>query len=518
MRVCPKCDTKTDAKICPDCGIATIDEAKFQQSASDPAHLIGRVLMGRYEVVKLLGRGGMGDVYYGIQKAIARKCAIKVLKTSLLENLDAVKRFHREVLLASSLNHPNIVNIYDFGRTEDGLLFMVMEVLQGESLRAVLNREGQMEPYRVASIVMQVAKALIEAHSKGMVHRDLKPENIFIRTFGDEEVVKVLDFGIAKLLGNDSGETLTRDGMVIGSPEYMSPEQAAGQAVDLRSDLYSLGMIGYEMLTGFQPFKRGTHLATLVAQKTDPLPPFDDEIRRLCSPPFLDIINTLLKKEPDQRIQSALQVASAIRHISFKRVKVTAGNMRVQDDEGPTVMIETPLTNSEMDSAPKIDTDGSADLDDSDSIEFFPGKSRWPVLVVGFAVAIAVGLVAFVWFNPGNASQAARPAKIAQPVVKKPVQRVSIKSPRKAAQNTVPITTPRDAQTTRPDLGRIEQPKPPAKQVHKAVEPAKKAETAVKIVPKPKKRLIKPDSVYRAKKKPKKIKRSHKSKVFVPRL
>ncbi|WP_169927461.1 serine/threonine-protein kinase [Labilithrix luteola] len=225
--------------------------------------LVGRVLHGKYKVVKLLGEGGMGAVYVGEQSLgpTVRKVAIKTLHSHLSRDPQIRERFHREVGTLAGLEHPNTVQVFDFGTTEDGLLFIVMEFVQGESIATVLEKGGAMAAARVQKVLTQICGSLAEAHSKGIIHRDLKPDNVILTDrAGQKDFVKVLDFGIAKRSGEeDRNEAkLTQQGMVLGTPPYMSPEQFTGQPLDVRSDIYSLGVMGYEMLTGQLPFEAKT--------------------------------------------------------------------------------------------------------------------------------------------------------------------------------------------------------------------------------------------------------------------
>jgi serine/threonine-protein kinase len=259
------------ARVCQRCNHANGDEARFclqcgnmleVESADSSDPLIGRVLLGRYRVMRLLGEGGMGKVYQAEQKmgTATRNVAIKTLHPELGNDPQLVARFHRECETVIELSHPNTVQFYDFGDMEDGTLFIVMELIEGESLAHVLER-GAIEPGRADRIIIQICGSLHEAHQRGVVHRDLKPENVLLTERGGQhDFVKVLDFGIAKRseAEDDSSAKLTKQGMVLGTPPYMSPEQFSGQALDARSDIYSLGVMTYEMLAGSLPFEAAT--------------------------------------------------------------------------------------------------------------------------------------------------------------------------------------------------------------------------------------------------------------------
>lgn len=240
-------------------------EPEVKKKAGDP--MIGRMLSGRYEIISLLGQGGMGAVYKARQPAVKRMIALKVLLKEFAENDTVVKRFHQEALAASRLTHPNTIKVFDFGQTEDGILYMAMELLRGESLAHALSRGGPMAPKRVVHIMRQCCKSLSEAHKAGIIHRDLKPDNIFlVEIEGERDFAKVLDFGVAKLKEYEGKEgTLTQAGMIFGTPKYMSPEQARSANLDARSDVYALGVIMYEMLMGKPPFTADNPLSILIS-------------------------------------------------------------------------------------------------------------------------------------------------------------------------------------------------------------------------------------------------------------
>lgn len=258
---CPSCHTAVDGspRFCPSCG-SMLAAAPVETSA-DP--LLGQTLGGKYRVVRLLGEGGMGAVYEGEQQlgTSKRRVAIKTLHPHLSRDPQIEARFQREVGTIAELEHPNTIQVYDFGSTPDGILYIVMEFLQGKSLADILSGQGPMSPDRVGRVLEQVCGSLAEAHSRGIVHRDLKPDNVvLVERAGQKDFVKVLDFGIAKRSREeDKGEKkLTQQGMVLGTPPYMSPEQFSGNPVDARSDIYSLAVMTYEMLTGKLPFQANT--------------------------------------------------------------------------------------------------------------------------------------------------------------------------------------------------------------------------------------------------------------------
>ena len=214
---------------------------------------VGSEVDGRYRIIELIGEGGMGKVYLAEHVEIGKRVALKVLHPSYSRMPDLVERFRREARAASKIGHPNIVDVTDFGATADGSVYFVMEYLEGVELGSVIEREGALDVARALRITGQICRALSAAHREGIIHRDLKPENIFLITRdGEADVVKVLDFGIAKTTEAEAARErrLTSPGMAMGTPEYMAPEQAAGRPADARTDIYSLGAIMYEMVTG----------------------------------------------------------------------------------------------------------------------------------------------------------------------------------------------------------------------------------------------------------------------------
>lgn len=239
-------------------------DSNLESGCADP--LIGRVLAGRYRLLSRLGEGGMGAVYKGEHVKINRLTAIKILAADLAANPDFIARFHREAKMVSRINHPNAVAIYDFGETDDGLLFIAMELLDGETLSDTMKRAGAMPLDRVLNITRQVAQALEAAHQIGIVHRDFKPDNVMIcQKTGWRDWAVVLDFGIAKETCIDSERnSLTLPGFILGTPRYMSPEQVKGEKLDARSDLYSLATVTYEMLSGILPFQARTPQEVMV--------------------------------------------------------------------------------------------------------------------------------------------------------------------------------------------------------------------------------------------------------------
>jgi serine/threonine protein kinase len=285
--------------------------------APDP--LIGRDLLnGQFQIVRKIGTGGMGAVYEASQPSVNGKVAVKILHAKLANRKDLVSRFHREAAAMSHLTHPNTVKVLVYGEDDkDGLLYIVMEYLDGKNLNQTVRAEGPLPAERAIPLLVQACHALQEAHEKGIVHRDLKPENIFICSHGGmKDFVKVLDFGLAKVTEREmrpGSMILTQEGMVFGTPEFMSPEQAQGKTLDARSDIYSLAVILYEVLTGKLPFdaKSPMEYIQLHVQK-EPIT-LSQRVPGKTFPPALDAaIAKALSKNRDDRYQTAAEFAQAL--------------------------------------------------------------------------------------------------------------------------------------------------------------------------------------------------------------
>jgi serine/threonine-protein kinase len=272
-----------------------------------PSSLAGQVVVGRYRIVRQLGRGGMGAVYEAIQLSMNRPVAMKLIHPTLAEDEELVQRFHREMQVTSSIVHPNTVSVLDFGATETGQLFLVMELLDGRSLAAVLRDEGALPVERIVHIGKQVLRALAAAHHEGIVHRDLKPENVMLQDrFDERDAVKVLDFGIARVLEpGANAPAMTMEGTLLGTPGYMSPEQATGKPVGPASDLYSFGVLLYQMATGGLPYSGTTIQELLVKQVTEPPRPPSAIAPGKVDPRLEALILELLVKDPAARPSSA---------------------------------------------------------------------------------------------------------------------------------------------------------------------------------------------------------------------
>jgi len=292
----------------------------------DPA-LIGRIIGGTYRIEKFLGGGAMGAVYRARQSALERNVALKVMHRSVAIDPSFVARFHREAKAASRLDHPNSMRVLAFGEEPDGLLYIAMEFLDGRDLYRVIHEDWPLANARIADIVMQALAAAAVAHDMGVIHRDLKPENIMILRSKDDEgadadQIKVCDFGIAKITekddepkpeGNAAGQKLTTQGLVVGTPEYMSPEQARGEKLDARSDLYSMGVILYQLLSGRTPFAGDTALSVVLKHITEAPPPLES-IYAGVHKGLAAVAMKALEKDRGARFQTAREMRNALRN------------------------------------------------------------------------------------------------------------------------------------------------------------------------------------------------------------
>jgi serine/threonine-protein kinase len=262
--------------------------------------------LGQYHLRRRIGSGGMGEVYLAEHLLLKRPCAVKLIQPGDATDPHALERFEREVRLTAALSHPNIVEIYDYGRAEDGTYYYVMEYLNGLSLAELVERYGPLPPGRVVYLLRRVCGALGEAHAAGLIHRDIKPSNIFAaRRGGLGDVAKLLDFGLVRPAARSDTAHLSREGQVLGTPLYMSPEQASGgRELDGRSDLYSLGAVAYFLLTGRPPFEGQGGIAVLIAHARDPVVP-PSQVRAGVPEDLERVVLRCLAKDPAQRYPDA---------------------------------------------------------------------------------------------------------------------------------------------------------------------------------------------------------------------
>jgi serine/threonine-protein kinase len=349
--------------------------------------LRGRILGGRYQLGSLLGAGGMASVYLATDRVLQRQVAVKVLSPPDAQDPAVVERFRREARTAARLSHPNVVTVFDSG--SDGQLhYLVMEYVAGESLAELLARQGRLAPRRAAELAMQVCAALAAAHAQGLVHRDVKPANVLLD--GDGRV-QVTDFGIAKAAAAD---TLTGSGMVLGTAAYLSPEQARGEPVDARSDLYGLGCVLYELLCGSPPFGSGADGPQVaVAARHVREPPEPPSARNPQVDPGLDaVVLTALAKQPDQRYQSATELQAALGRVLAGGA--AAEPTALQGAGAPTQPLpglpgEPGVVPTEMVAAVRAAAQR-------------PGWRRWALLVAGMVLGLGL-VVAVLWPDGGDA-------------------------------------------------------------------------------------------------------------------
>ncbi len=299
--------------------------------SNDP--FVGRVIDGRYEIQQRIGEGGMGVVYKSRQISIDRIIALKMLNQQMAQDPTWVQRFYNEAKACSRLQHPNTIRMFDFGQTSDGRLFMTMEFLDGMSLRDALAK-GPLAPQRVVKVLIQCCASLAEAHSIGIIHRDIKPDNVFLLNMaGSPDFVKLLDFSVAKLLEGDRMKT--QAGVVFGTPQYMSPEQGRGLPLDARSDLYALGVLAYEMLTGNVPYNDDNPMTVIQMHLSGQVPAMPDSIPYSVQ----QIVRRAMEKDANRRYQSAGEM---MQHCQQVFAEVSAAGMSIGAGGMPKTMIAPP--------------------------------------------------------------------------------------------------------------------------------------------------------------------------------
>jgi eukaryotic-like serine/threonine-protein kinase len=418
MKACPKCGKRFlgNEEFCPNDGqtLADLDDKKLD----DP--LVGTTIDGRYQVEKKLGEGGMGVVYLAKHAVIGSKCALKVLRGELTGEGEVSERFIQEARAAAAIGNDHIIQITDFGQLPDGAAYFVMEFLDGLALHDVIQNSPKMPAQRVLHIMTQCCEALAAAHQSDIVHRDLKPDNIFLVRKGTvDDFVKVLDFGIAKVQAGEGGKRLTKTGMIFGTPQYMSPEQAAGSGVDARTDIYSLGIIMYELLCGHVPFEADTFMGVLTKHLyEEPIPP-----RRLVPPVDMPqnleaILLKAIAKKPDKRYQSMSEFAQDLRAVGEGRTPDI-----VYDQMRDTATTTVPPPSPTQVVGGKTAVWGRGDARSQ-------SKPKWPIFA-GLGAVVVLGAVAAILFLGGggrgteaSANPGIKPvvAPIAVPEKKAPVE------------------------------------------------------------------------------------------------
>jgi serine/threonine-protein kinase len=433
------------------------DGAEYPQEATAISSILtpGTVIDGRYEVVGKLAAGGMGEVYKVQHVELGKPMAVKVMLPELSNDQEFVGRFKREAIAASRIGQQNIVDISDFGRTANGRFYFVMEFLDGMTLASLLHRQGAQAPERVLNISAQAARALAAAHAQSIVHRDLKPENIMLlQRPGQPDFVKVLDFGVAKVSTGHGQGGHTAVGMVVGTPQYMSPEQAKAIPVDTRSDIYSLGLIIYELVAGKPTFSAETPSMLMVKHVTEQPTPFDRAALGHVPEELEQLIFKMLQKEPDQRPQTMEEVLGVLETL-WARVKSNDPSLKKVSGSfapaGPQSGISRVRTSGQVQG---ITTSSTTGLQEEQLAQ--PPRSKLVPALVGLVVvlAIAVGVVVF----KGDPETVTPPKQPEQPIAEQPKPPPDVKpvpEPPKPVAEKVKLTftsTPEKVDVTEGDV------------------------------------------------------------------
>jgi len=357
--------------------------------------LTGRLLNNRYQIEAKIGEGGFGAVYRAKQTQMGRTVALKVLHARMAKDQQVIGRFKREAQASSALRAPHTVQVYDFDQSPEGIMYLSMEMLQGKSLHSVLKDDGPIEPVRMARVMDGIADSLGEAHGQGIVHRDIKPENIYLEPRPTPDFVKVLDFGIAKIVSGDglqsSGPALTAAGQTLGTLEYMSPEQLMGAQLDGRSDLYALGILSYEMMVGALPFPSKTPGEMITAHlKTVPPPPSRMKPEAKIPPLMDQIVLKLLEKSRDKRYKDTDELRADLARVAAGEQGSASANLAAAQP-APVAARPAPVQR-ERSETERVDTHGSN----------APAKgglsANLIVLIVGVVIAVGGIVGGLLWF------------------------------------------------------------------------------------------------------------------------
>jgi eukaryotic-like serine/threonine-protein kinase len=387
---------------------------------ADP--LISLVVADRYKVLRKLGEGGMGAVYLAEHVVIEKKFALKVLAPELARRPDLVARFLQEARSASRIGHENVIDISDFGQSPDGLVYIAMEFLDGKDLGEIVRGKGAMDWAEAREIVLQICRALRTAHEKGIVHRDMKPENIFlVQREGQPHFVKILDFGIAKVMGLDpNGPRLTRTGMIFGTPEYMAPEQAEGKDTDHRADIYAVGCILYHLMTGQTPFVAESFMTMLTKHlMEDPVPPSMRRPDLPISPEMDALVLKALEKDRENRWQSMAELLEAVaacpgpenapKQQPLKAQTIAMGGAHAQAALRPIRPKDAAQGTAKL-SRKAVDA-AVSDAEMSAANAPATASNRKPLILVGVGVALGLGVAAWLALSPR--SKPPEPAAVA---------------------------------------------------------------------------------------------------------
>jgi serine/threonine-protein kinase len=459
-------------KLCSTCHIENPDDSKFCQHCGSPLlevtglpedPFLGRLFLGKFRIDRVLGQGAMGKVYLAEHVVLGKKVCIKILHPHLAGDQNLAKRFLREARAASRLSHPNSIQILDFGATEDGTLFIAMEYLEGVDLRRLIRKEFPFTPQRVVRILGQVLSALEEAHDQAVIHRDLKPENIMVtQSKTQKDLIKVLDFGIAKIQEPGvEGGTLTVAGIICGTPEYMAPEQARGDPLDKRVDLYAAGIILYQMLTGELPFKAESALATVTKHLTEaPVPPrqrrpdltIDPELERICL--------RVMEKDRERRFGSALEMKEALDAAVGRAESSGVSDVRPAPAAPGTAPVAgaTPsgsqwavgaLADERREpSAPSLQTPLAFALEEGPPVARERSHGAMAAWIAAGAIVLLGGAAIILWkleVGPFGLSSGERPAAAAQPGLEAPAPSAPTEPPKAEPPKTEPAKASVDA-------------------------------------------------------------------------
>ncbi|MET0285797.1 MAG: serine/threonine-protein kinase [Polyangiales bacterium] len=349
----------------------------------------------RYKILSVIAHGGMGKVYRAEQSPLGRLVALKVLSPNYNGDNDPEfhKRFFLEASIASKLRHPNTVTIFDYGKTDDEIYYIAMELLEGRTLHRALREEGTLSPERTVNIASQICRALREAHGIGVIHRDLKPANVYLVKHSDEaEFTKVLDFGLVKNI-EEKGEQLTQVGLFMGSPKYMSPEQIRGEHVDSRVDIYALGVMVYEMLTGKVPYDSPNSVNILMAHVHEQIPSLHELNPHIRVPQALEaVVRKCMAKNPDDRYASMNDVLFALKQCLGHEVQST-GEFRIPDfgDVRPEILASaTPTVNQLPANQQNITASHPAAQPFASASK--QGGTTWPLVFAGLFALTGVGI------------------------------------------------------------------------------------------------------------------------------
>ncbi len=397
----------------------------LSRGSAAPDPLIGRVIGERFRITALIARGGMGRVYRAEQSPLGRICAVKVLNPNYAGEHDPEfhKRFFLEASIASKLSHPNTVTVFDYGRAEDDIYYMAMEYLEGHTLHRAIRQAGYLPEARAVHIARQICRSLREAHALGVIHRDLKPANIFLLEHADEaDFVKVLDFGLVKNVA-ESGEDLTQTGMFMGSPKYMAPEQIRGDRVDAGTDVYALGVMLYEMLTGKVPFDRPTSVNILMAHvHEDPPPMRETNPLIILSSALEEVVAACLAKDPATRLRSMTEVLEALKPAGVPSATATMGTVAVTErTSGPPSALSSSRGGARSDllhaSVPRPSLSSDIPAASAPLAPASPGGGSKGMLVAAMTCGLVVaGAIGYVAVRPSKwaPSEAAAPSPALQ--------------------------------------------------------------------------------------------------------